>query len=141
VQLVLLFSIIHTIGPSRMSIILAMFFHDERLNVLYSAICCVTCVQQLDGDTRGGSALSVQGVSGKPIKFVGVGERLDDLEPFYPDRMAGRILGMGDIVSLVEKAQKQVSHSQYLYITSFATFWRNLCRCCVSAVVAVCTAA
>jgi signal recognition particle subunit SRP54 len=52
----------------------------------------------------------VQGVSGKPIKFVGVGERLDDLEPFYPDRMAGRILGMGDIVSLVEKAQKQVSH-------------------------------
>lgn len=77
-------------------------------HVLRCSTCFVTRSQQLDGDTRGGSALSVQGVSGKPIKFVGVGERLDDLEPFYPDRMAGRILGMGDIVSLVEKAQKQV---------------------------------
>ncbi|CAN0292488.1 unnamed protein product, partial [Ectocarpus sp. 8 AP-2014] len=61
---------------------------------------------KLDGDTRGGAALSVQGVSQKPIKFVGIGEKLDDLEPFYPDRMASRILGMGDVVTLVEKAQK-----------------------------------
>ncbi|KAG5177471.1 SRP54-type protein [Tribonema minus] len=67
---------------------------------------------KLDGDSRGGSALSVQGVSGRPIKFVGVGERIDDLEPFYPDRMASRILGMGDIVSFVEKAQKQVSEAE-----------------------------
>jgi len=60
---------------------------------------------KLDGDTRGGSALSVRGVSGKAIKFVGVGEGMDDLEPFYPERMASRILGMGDIATLVEKAQ------------------------------------
>jgi signal recognition particle subunit SRP54 len=60
---------------------------------------------KMDGDTRGGSALSVRGVSGKPIKFVGVGEGLDDLEPFFPERMASRILGMGDIATLLEKAQ------------------------------------
>lgn len=60
---------------------------------------------KMDGDTRGGSALSVRGVSGKPIKFVGVGEGMDDLEPFYPERMASRILGMGDIASFLEKAQ------------------------------------
>ena len=60
---------------------------------------------KLDGDTRGGAALSVRGISGKPIKFVGVGEGLDDLEPFYPDRMASRILGMGDLQTLLGKAQ------------------------------------
>ena len=60
---------------------------------------------KLDGDTRGGAALSVKAVTGCPIKFVGMGEKLDALEPFYPDRMASRILGMGDILSLVEKAQ------------------------------------
>ena len=60
---------------------------------------------KMDGDTRGGSALSVRGVSGKPIKFVGVGEGMDDLEPFYPERMASRILGMGDVATLLEKAQ------------------------------------
>lgn len=64
---------------------------------------------KMDGDTRGGSALSVRGVSGKPIKFVGVGEGMDDLEPFYPERMASRILGMGDIASLLEKAQSIIS--------------------------------
>lgn len=60
---------------------------------------------KMDGDTRGGSALSVRGVSGKSIKFVGIGEGMDDLEPFYPERMASRILGMGDIATLLEKAQ------------------------------------
>ena len=60
---------------------------------------------KLDGDTRGGAAISIKAVTGKPIKFVGVGEKLDALEPFFPDRMASRILGMGDVVSLVEKAQ------------------------------------
>ena len=60
---------------------------------------------KMDGDTRGGAALSVRGVSGKPIKFVGVGEGLDDLEPFFPERIASRILGMGDIQTLLEKAQ------------------------------------
>jgi len=59
----------------------------------------------MDGDTRGGSALSIRGVSGKPIKFVGVGEGMDDLEPFYPERMVSRILGMGDVATLLEKAQ------------------------------------
>jgi len=62
---------------------------------------------KLDGDARGGAALSMRKVTGKPIKFVGVGERPQDLEPFHPDRMAGRILGMGDVVSLVEKAAEQ----------------------------------
>ena len=59
---------------------------------------------KLDGDTRGGAALSVKHVTGKPIKFIGVGEKLDAIEPFHPDRMASRILGMGDILSLIEKA-------------------------------------
>jgi signal recognition particle subunit SRP54 len=62
---------------------------------------------KLDGDARGGAALSVKAVTGKPIKFIGIGEKLDKLEEFHPDRMAGRILGMGDIVTLVEKAQEQ----------------------------------
>ena len=60
---------------------------------------------KLDGDTRGGAALSVKSVTGKPIKFIGMGEKLNDLEPFFPDRMASRILGMGDVLSLIEKAQ------------------------------------
>ena len=63
---------------------------------------------KLDGDARGGAALSVKAVTGKPIKFVGVGEKLDKLEEFHPDRMASKILGMGDVVSLVEKAQKVI---------------------------------
>ena len=63
---------------------------------------------KLDGDARGGAALSIRAVTGKPIVFVGVGERVDALEPFYPDRMASRILGMGDVLSLVEKAQATV---------------------------------
>jgi signal recognition particle subunit SRP54 len=61
---------------------------------------------KLDGDARGGAALSVKAVTGKPIKFIGIGEKLDKLEEFHPDRMASRILGMGDVVSLVEKAQE-----------------------------------
>lgn len=64
---------------------------------------------KLDGDARGGAALSIRQVVGKPIKFIGVGEKLDDLEPFYPDRMASRILGMGDVLSLIEKAEEQFS--------------------------------
>jgi len=64
---------------------------------------------KLDGDARGGAALSIKAVCGKPIKFIGVGEKLDALELFYPDRMASRILGMGDVISLVEKAQEAIS--------------------------------
>jgi signal recognition particle subunit SRP54 len=59
----------------------------------------------MEGDARGGAALSIKGVTGKPIKFVGTGEKLDALEVFHPDRMASRILGMGDVLSLIEKAQ------------------------------------
>ncbi|MDE7330527.1 MAG: signal recognition particle protein [Clostridia bacterium] len=67
---------------------------------------------KLDGDTRGGACLSIKAVTGKPIKFIGVGEKLTDLEPFYPDRMASRILGMGDVLTLIEKAQEAVSEEQ-----------------------------
>lgn len=67
---------------------------------------------KLDGDTRGGACLSIKAVTGKPIKFIGVGEKITDLEPFYPDRMASRILGMGDILSLIEKAQEAVSEEE-----------------------------
>lgn len=69
-------------------------------------------VTKLDGDTRGGVALSVKAVTGKPIKFCGVGEKLGDLEPFYPDRMANRILGMGDVLTLIEKAQTAVDEKE-----------------------------
>lgn len=67
---------------------------------------------KLDGDTRGGACLSIKAVTGKPVKFIGVGEKLTDLEPFYPDRMASRILGMGDVLSLIEKAQEAVTEQQ-----------------------------
>lgn len=67
---------------------------------------------KLDGDTRGGAALSIKSVTGKPIKFCGIGEKVTDLEIFYPDRMASRILGMGDVLSLIEKAQDAVSEKE-----------------------------
>ena len=67
---------------------------------------------KLDGDTRGGATLSVKAVTGKPVKFCSVGEKLGDLEPFYPDRMANRILGMGDVLTLIEKAQEAVTEEE-----------------------------
>ena len=67
---------------------------------------------KLDGDTRGGAALSIKAITGKPIKFSGTGEKIGDIEPFYPDRIASRILGMGDVLSLIEKAQEAVSEEQ-----------------------------
>lgn len=69
-------------------------------------------VTKLDGDTRGGVALSVKAVTGKPIKFCGIGEKIGDLEPFYPDRIASRILGMGDVLTLIDKAQEAVSEEE-----------------------------
>src|SRR6476660_1754282 len=75
---------------------------DQALNITGSVL------TRLDGDARGGAALSLKSVTGKPIKFVGVGEKLEDFEPFHPERMASRILGMGDVVSLVEKAAEAV---------------------------------
>ncbi|MDB5034306.1 MAG: signal recognition particle protein [Chlorobi bacterium] len=83
----------------------AKAFHD-RLD--YDGV----ILTKLDGDTRGGAALSIRSVVKAPIKFVGLGEKMDALEPFYPDRMASRILGMGDVVSLVEKAQEQFDEEQ-----------------------------
>jgi signal recognition particle subunit SRP54 len=76
-----------------------MTFHD-RIGITGAIL------TKLDGDTRGGAALSVRAISGQPIKFVGVGEKVEALDPFYPDRMASRILGMGDVLTLVEKAQE-----------------------------------
>ena len=67
---------------------------------------------KLDSDTRGGAALSVLAATGKPIKFVGTGEKLDDFEPFHPERMASRILGMGDVLSLIEKAQSTIDENE-----------------------------
>ncbi len=69
---------------------------------------------KLDGDTRGGAALSIKAVTGKPILYAGMGEKLSDLEPFYPDRMASRILGMGDVLSLIEKAQAEIDEEEAL---------------------------
>ncbi len=73
---------------------------DEKLDVTG------VILTKLDGDTRGGAALSIKAVTGKPIKFSGIGEKLSDIEPFYPDRMAGRILGMGDVMTLIDKASE-----------------------------------
>ena len=75
---------------------------DEKLNITGVVL------TKLDGDTRGGAALSVKAVTGKPIKFAGTGEKLDDLEVFHPDRMANRILGMGDVLSLIEQAEARI---------------------------------
>jgi signal recognition particle subunit SRP54 len=83
----------------------AKAFH-ERLN--FDGV----VLTKLDGDSRGGAALSIRAVVQKPIKFIGVGEKLDALEPFYPDRIASRILGMGDIVTLVEKAQEHFDETK-----------------------------
>ncbi len=65
-----------------------------------------------DGDARGGAALSIRQITGKPIKFIGVGEKTENLEPFYPDRIASRILGMGDVLSLIEEAQQKIDHKK-----------------------------
>ena len=67
---------------------------------------------KLDGDTRGGAALSIRAVTGKPILYAGMGEKLSDLEQFYPDRMASRILGMGDVLTLIEKAQNELDEEK-----------------------------
>lgn len=83
----------------------AQSFH-EQLNVTG------VILTKLDGDTRGGAALSIRKVTGVPIKFIGVGEKLDELEVFHPDRMASRILGMGDVLSLIEKAQEAIEEEE-----------------------------
>ena len=79
---------------------------DERLEITGAIL------TKLDGDTRGGAALSVKAVTGKPIKFCGIGEKMGDIEPFHPDRMASRILGMGDVLTLIEKAQENFDQEE-----------------------------
>ena len=79
---------------------------DDKLNITG------VILTKLDGDTRGGAAMSIRAVTGKPIKFVGEGEKMEDLDVFHPDRMASRILGMGDMMTLIEKAQKNFDEEQ-----------------------------
>lgn len=101
-----------TSKPDEILLVVDAMTGQEAVNVAktFDEYLDITCVvlTKLDGDARGGAALSIRQVVGKPIKFVGVGEKLEDLEPFYPDRMANRILGMGDVLSLIEKAEAQI---------------------------------
>ena len=98
--------------PTEILLVIDAMIGQESVNVAsaFNEKLDITGVilSKLDGDTRGGAALSVRYVTGKPIKFVGVGEKLDAIEPFYPDRMASRILGMGDVLTLIEKAQQAI---------------------------------
>jgi signal recognition particle subunit SRP54 len=100
------------VKPQEMLLVLDAATGQEAVNVAthFDQALQITgaILTRLDGDARGGAALSLRAVTGKPIKFVGVGEKLEDLEPFHPERMASRILGMGDVVSLVERAAEAV---------------------------------
>jgi signal recognition particle subunit SRP54 len=100
------------VKPQEVLLVLDAATGQEAVNVAthFDKVLNITgaILTKLDGDARGGAALSLKSVTGKPIKFVGVGEKLEDFEPFHPERMASRILGMGDIVSLVEKAATAV---------------------------------
>jgi len=100
------------INPTEILLVIDAMIGQEAVSVstAFNDALDVTGVvlTKIDGDTRGGAALSIRSVVGKPIKFVGVGEKLTDLEPFYPDRMASRILGMGDVLTLIDKAQEAV---------------------------------
>ena len=99
-----------TVHPTEILLTVDAMIGQESVNVAdtFNQMLDITGVilTKLDGDTRGGAALSIRYVTGKPIKFIGVGEKLDAIEPFYPDRMANRILGMGDVLTLIDKAQQ-----------------------------------
>lgn len=98
------------VAPTEILLTIDAMIGQDAVNVAktFNELLDITGVilTKLDGDTRGGAALSVRQVTGKPIKFIGIGEKLDAIEPFYPDRMASRILGMGDVLSLIEKAEQ-----------------------------------
>ena len=104
------------VNPSEIMLVVDAMTGQDAVNVAkaFDDVLGITSVlmSKLDSDTRGGAALSVLSVTGKPIKFVGNGEHLDDFEKFHPERMASRILGMGDILSLVEKAEQVVDHDE-----------------------------
>ena len=104
------------INPTEILLVIDAMIGQEAVSVstAFNDALDVTGVilTKIDGDTRGGAALSIRSVIGKPIKFVGVGEKLTDIEPFYPDRMASRILGMGDVLTLIDKAQEAVDEQK-----------------------------
>ena len=101
-----------TVSPDEILLVVDSMTGQDAVNVAesFNELLDITGVvlTKLDGDTRGGAALSVKSITGKPIKFAGMGEKLDALEPFHPDRMASRILGMGDVLTLIEKAQENI---------------------------------
>ncbi len=103
-------SIKEKVEPSEILLTVDAMIGQDAVNVAstFDSLLDITGVvlTKLDGDTRGGAALSIRQVTGKPIKFIGTGEKLDTIEPFHPDRMASRILGMGDVLSLIEKAEQ-----------------------------------
>mgnify|MGYP001026911163 CR=1 FL=1 len=105
-----------TLSPSEILLVVDSMTGQDAVNVAqkFNEVMDVTGVvlTKLDGDTRGGAALSIRAVTGKPIKFCGTGEKLSDVEIFYPDRMASRILGMGDVLTLIEKAQNAYSEEE-----------------------------
>ncbi len=104
------------VAPTEILLTIDAMIGQDAVNVAktFNELLDITGVilTKLDGDTRGGAALSVRHVTGKPIKFIGTGEKLDAIEPFYPDRMASRILGMGDVLSLIEKAEQAYDEKQ-----------------------------
>jgi signal recognition particle subunit SRP54 len=105
-----------SVNPSEILLVVDSMTGQDAVNVAesFNSQLDITGVilTKLDGDTRGGAALSIKAITGKPIKFAGVGEKMSDLETFYPDRMASRILGMGDVLSLIEKAQQNIDQDE-----------------------------
>ena len=104
------------VEPTEILLVVDAMLGQDSVNVAdqFNAQLDITGVilTKLDGDTRGGAALSIKAISGKPIKFCGIGEKMKDLEPFHPDRMASRILGMGDVLTLIEKAEGAVTEEE-----------------------------
>ena len=107
-----------TFNPNEILLVVDSMTGQDAVNVAqkFNEVMDVTGVvlTKLDGDTRGGAALSIRAVTGKPIKFCGIGEKISDLEAFYPDRMASRILGMGDVLTIIEKAQNAYTEQEAL---------------------------
>ena len=103
-------------SPTEILLVVDAMLGQDAVNVAqsFNDLLDITGVvlTKMDGDTRGGATLSIKAVTGKPIKFCGIGEKLEDIEPFYPDRMAGRILGMGDVLTLIDKAQEAISQEE-----------------------------
>ena len=106
------------VGPAEILLVVDAMTGQDAVNAAnaFNDALGITGVMltKLDGDARGGAALSIKASTGKPIKFIGVGEKLDQIEPFYPDRMASRILGMGDMLTLIEKAEQSFDEKKAL---------------------------